>query len=187
YASKVFATDEDNGVRPPTVNIVEFHVGQGHNASNKIEDDKIKYINNSEEAPIFKINQALNQNELIIFMADRPINQNIELIPFFGKLAPIDIAAFKIALAKKAPISFSFGFKGGGNDYHLYISPPLWPEDFLSQGKHEAIIALAMKYTSALEHYLMMYPNQWFNFYPFWSASPQNLSEYSKGSKSHSI
>lgn len=183
YASKVFATDEI-----PAVNIVEFHVGQGHNASNKIEDKKIKYINNSEEAPIFKINQALTQNELVIFMADRPVNQNIELIPFFGKLAAIDVAAFKIAMAKKAPLSFSFGFKGKGKDYNLFITQPLLPEDFLANGKHEATIALAMKYTHSLEHYLKTYPTQWFNFFPFWSSlSAQSLSEHSKESKSHLV
>lgn len=179
FSSKIFAIENS-----PKINIVEFHAEQSHSASDKIKDQKINYINNKEEAPIFKINQALTQNEIVILMADRPLNLNIELVTFFGKLVPIDLAAFKIAITKKSPISFSFGFKGRALDYNLSITSPLSPQKFLEKGKQEAIIALILNYTKSLEQHLKTYPTQWFNFYPFWSILPeQKSSENSKGSK----
>jgi predicted LPLAT superfamily acyltransferase len=105
-------------------------------------------------------------------MGDRVNNHNFELITFFGKLAAIDTTAFKIALAKKSPISFSFGFKGSDQSYDLFITPPLLPHNFSSKGKQEALIDLTKQYTEALESFLKKYPTQWFNFFPFWSALP---------------
>ncbi len=169
FASKIFEDDEVDG-KKLKVNIVEFQVGGGQNASNKISSQNIHYINNEGPSPIFEISSALSQNEIVVFMADRMANAHVELIPFFGKLAPIDVAPFKIALAKKAPVAFCFAFKTSGNEYNLYITPHVDPAQFSGLSKEDALIALSGKYTESLEHFLKLYPHQWFNFFPFWSS-----------------
>ena len=55
-------------------------------------------------------------------MGDRIISNDIELIPFFGKLAPFDSSPFRIAVAKKASLSFSFGARFSDESYQLLIS-----------------------------------------------------------------
>lgn len=186
-ATKNLSIDEEDGKRLQ-VNVIQFFVGAGKNTSDKIEDKSVKYIVSTDEAPVFKINQALTQNEIVIFMADRLVNQNLVLVPFFGKLAPFDIAGFKIALTKKAPVSFSFGFKNSTKEYQLYITEPIYMEEFADLSRNEAIVALASKYAEKLEHFLRMYPTQWFNFYPFWSAIPSTpVSEHSRESRAHLV
>jgi predicted LPLAT superfamily acyltransferase/uncharacterized protein (DUF2062 family) len=172
FSAKIFGSNEREGVKLPVINVVEFNVGAGNNSANKINNEQLHFIQNSDSSAIFKINQAIEQNEVIVFMGDRVNNHNFELITFFGKLAAIDTTAFKIALAKKSPISFSFGFKGSDQSYDLFITPPLLPHNFSSKGKQEALIDLTKQYTEALESFLKKYPTQWFNFFPFWSALP---------------
>ncbi|MEA9357179.1 DUF2062 domain-containing protein [Bacteriovorax sp. PP10] len=172
FSAKTFDIDTSENLKLPPINVVEFNTGAGQNSQNKIENSKLKFIQNSDIEAIFKINHALFQNEAVIFMGDRVTNHNTELILFFGKLAAIDSTPFKIALAKKSPLSFTLGFKGKNQSYDLFITDPLMPEDFLVKGKQMALIEMATKYTETLEHFLKIYPTQWFNFFPFWSALP---------------
>jgi predicted LPLAT superfamily acyltransferase/glycosyltransferase involved in cell wall biosynthesis len=185
YATKAFGM-ESHYQDKMIINVIQFNVGEGQNSSNKIADDKVKYITKTNESPIFQIHEALNQNEVVIFMPDRLVDHNIELVLFFGKLAAVDVAPFKIAMAKKAAVAFSYAFKSGPREYLLVITDPIMPEDFSGVSKQEAIIKYALKFTESLETYMKRYPTQWFNFFPFWSSiSSENLAEHSRESKSH--
>lgn len=172
FAAKTFDIATSESFTIPSINVVEFNTGTGHKSQDKIENAKLKFIQNTESDAIFKINHAILQNEIISFMGDRVTNHNIELVPFFGKLAAIDSTPFKIALAKKSPIAFNLSFKGKDQSYDLFITDPLMSENFLVKGKQVALIELASKYTETLEHFLKIYPTQWFNFFPFWSVLP---------------
>jgi predicted LPLAT superfamily acyltransferase/glycosyltransferase involved in cell wall biosynthesis len=172
FAAKIFDTDKQEGVDLPQINAVEFNTGAGHNSQDKIENAMMKFIQHSDQEAIFKINHALSKNEVVIFMADRVVNHNIELVPFLGKLAAIDSTAFKIAVAKKAPVSFTYGFKGKHQAYELFITEALMTEEILIKGKDAALLELIGHYTKSLESFLEKYPTQWFNFFTFWSALP---------------
>lgn len=168
FAARLFR-DDKQGAHRNRVSVVEHNVGVGQNASAKISSGDIRYIIEGPEA-IFQIRQALRQNELVIFMPDRPIQKNIELVPFFGKLAPIDVAAFKIAYSQQAPIEFCFAFKGEGPAYNFYITEPVYTAEYRQLPRNEAILVFARYYTRYLEDYIRRYPTQWFNFFPFWSS-----------------
>lgn len=181
FASKIFHADKTEGFELPTINVVEFDAGAGHSSKDKIESSKINFITNSDNAAIFKINQAITQNELVIFMGDRVVNQNIELVPFMGKLAALDSTAFKIAVTKKSPMAFTFGFKGTDQTYDLFITQPVLMDTSGDMDKSQSVLKLMMNYTETLEHFLNKYPTQWFNFYQFWSTLPD--SSYLANSK----
>lgn len=180
YATKTFSTDQDYP-KDLKINIIQHDVGPGANFSDKVQDDNIKYISKSQGPMVFRINQLLNQNEILICMPDRLVDHNIELINFFGKLAPINSAAFSIAFAKEAPLAFCYAFKTRPKEYLLIMSKPVLPEETADLDKQTAIIYLAKKYTESLEHYLTRFPTQWFNFFPFWSSvNAENKSDYTK-------
>ncbi len=174
FSSKIFNADKTLGIELPTINIVEFDTGAGNRSKDKIESSKINFITNSDNAAIFKINQAITQNEIVIFMGDRVVNHNIELVPFMGKLAALDSTAFKIAVTKKAPMSFTFGFKGTNQTYDLFITPPVLMDTSGDMDKSQAVLKLMMNYTETLEQFLNKYPTQWFNFFQFWSTLPES-------------
>lgn len=186
FAAKIFDTDIQEGLKLPQINAVEFNTGAGHNSQDKIENAKLKFIQHNDQEAIFKINSALAKNEVVIFMGDRVVNHNIELVPFMGKLAAIDSTAFKIAVAKKAPVAFTYGFKAENQAYDLFITETLFTEEFLSAGKDAALLKLISQYTLSLEQVLAKYPTQWFNFFPYWSALPgEDALIYSKKSTHH--
>jgi predicted LPLAT superfamily acyltransferase/uncharacterized protein (DUF2062 family) len=186
FAAKIFDTDIQEGLNLPQINAVEFNTGAGHNSQDKIENAKLKFIQHSDQEAIFKINHALSKNEVVIFMGDRVVNHNIELIPFMGKLATIDSTAFKIAVAKKSPVSFTYGFKAEDQVYDLFITETLFTEDYLADGKDAALLKLIGHYTKSLETFLQKYPTQWFNFFPFWSALPSEEALQNSKKSSHS-
>jgi predicted LPLAT superfamily acyltransferase len=92
-------------------------------------------------------------------MADRPLENQYELVPFFGKLAVFDATAFRMAEICKVPLFVSFGFK---KDFDSYQFMAFRVEKGLGE------------YVELIERELIHYPDQWFNFYPFWSSPPSS-------------
>lgn len=84
-------------------------------------------------------------------MADRPQEDEGELVPFFGKLALFDVSPFK-----SGPVVSMFAFKGDGQTYEVHVKRP----------------SSAGEYARELEQSVKKYPDQWFNFFPFWSSMP---------------
>jgi predicted LPLAT superfamily acyltransferase len=183
-ASKVFAKDKGDSENSLIFNIVEFDSGKGHKSQDKINESSINFILNTDDSPIFKINQALTQNEVVIFMGDRLFSDDVELVPFLGKLAPFEPTPFRIAVAKKASLSFSFGLKKNNNEYDLFISNPINNMNSSTQSKQEQVYKLIEAYVESIEEKLKIVPLQWFNFYPYWSTLSDSLQrEDSKKSK----
>jgi len=169
YAAKTF-TNDPKYPKDLKVHAVQYDAGHGSSVSDKVLNEKLQYLSKSQGPLIFKLNHALNQNEIVIFMADRLVDHNVELVSFFGKLAAIDAAPFRIALTKKAPLSFCYAFKRHSREYVFTIQRPIFFEEIAHLEKKQAILYLARKYTESMEFYLKKYPTQWFNFFPFWSS-----------------
>ena len=105
-------------------------------------------------------------------MGDRVISIDYELVNLFGKLTLIDSTAFRIAVAKKSLVSFSFGFRNKTYEYDLYITDPIDTTKIDLTNKKQKVFHLANLYSKSLEEMLEKYPHQWFNFYNFWSTPP---------------
>ena len=131
-----------------------------------------KIISNEIQQPLFQIRELLSQGLPVGLMGDRPLGNHFELVSFFGKLAPVDCSPFRIAAACNIPLLFTFGFKGKKNDYDFYASPS---RQYRSEGGQEKLLQMldwAQDFAEELEKIMRKYPEQWFNFFPFWSALP---------------
>jgi predicted LPLAT superfamily acyltransferase/plasmid maintenance system antidote protein VapI len=111
---------------------------------------------------IFDIRELLQQGLPVGFMADRPLSKHVELVRVFGKFAVLDASPFRIAAICKVPILFSLGVKGKHQTYQFYASAA---REYSSS---EILLGLT-DYAKNLEQILHKYPNQWFNFFSFWS------------------
>lgn len=133
------------------------------------------YLNtvNSRKAEdaTFEIHEALKRGQCLGLMGDRPIGDRFELIPFLGKLAPFDVTAYRLATALKVPLLMTFGFKSEkGYDFYAF---PARDYVFVSgRSREEQLYEWACEYVGRVEQFVRRYPDQWFNFYPFWSALP---------------
>ena len=126
---------------------------------------------NPEDA-IFAIHLELKRGGCVALMGDRPLGDRFELIPFFGRLAPFDMTAFRVAAATRTPLLFTFGFKASATSYDLYARPARLYSYTAELAREVQCYQWACEYVREVERLLRLYPEQWFNFYPFWSALP---------------
>jgi predicted LPLAT superfamily acyltransferase len=154
--------------------VVHYSTGQTENATYQKS-----LLSNGAEQPIFQIRDLLDRGMPIALMGDRPLTRQFELVPFFGKLAPFDVTAFRIAAACQKPLLCTFGFKGKNNQYDFYAEKPQTFKYDSGKNKIVRCYEWTAQFAQVLERYLGQYPDQWFNFFPFWSylpVSPMGLS-----------
>jgi predicted LPLAT superfamily acyltransferase/glycosyltransferase involved in cell wall biosynthesis len=136
--------------------------------------DHVKALaSNTSEQPIFSIHDLLSRGKPIGIMGDRPLSDRFELVLFFGKLAPFDTTAFRVAAASRAPLLMTFGFKGKSQTYDFYALPARDYRYTTDQNRALQCQAWVQDYAFELEKMMRIYPEQWFNFFPLWSTVPQ--------------
>jgi predicted LPLAT superfamily acyltransferase len=111
---------------------------------------------------IVKVNNALAANDLIAMHGDRylPGTKTIEL-DFLGGRAKFPYGPFLLASRFNAPVTFVFALKA--NDFHYELSATM---PITEKKLPEEIAAL---YVNELEKKVKKYPEQWFNYYDFYS------------------
>jgi len=127
---------------------------------------------NVSKDAIFEIHSALKRGATLGLMGDRPLADRFELIPFLGRLAPFDMTPFRFAAAMQTPLLFTFGFKGEGDRYQFYARPARLYQFKPGVSRELQCREWAREFVGEMEGLLWRYPEQWFNFYPFWSSLP---------------
>ena len=159
------------------IHVVEYQAEGLSFQKVKAGDDPkhVRSVNaNSAQASdaIFEIHSALRKGRCLALMGDRPIGDRFELIPFMGKLAPFDMTPFRLAAACKVPLLLTFGFKGQNNYYDFFADPSRVFEFDGKLPREVQCYNWCKEYIVEMEKFVRRYPDQWFNFYPFWSALP---------------
>lgn len=135
--------------------------------------------------PLLQAKEALSEGAPVAMMADRPIGTHFELVPFLGGLAAFDTTPLRVAVACRAQLAFTYGFKGEGKKYHLMMEQA---QDYSQLGvpKSELGYRFACDFAKSLEAQLRKHPEQWFNFFSFWSAvSPSAVLSESTQRRMH--
>lgn len=150
---------------------------QHHSIDGTESKSKVIYYNNQQHTAL-KLKEHLGRGQFVGLMGDRPVTKNYEQKLFFKKLAQFDISGIRIALACNAEIRFIFSFKTGMLGYKMYAIKPSVNDQLSPHEKAEDIL---QQYIKSLENLLRMYPDQWFNFFPFWSTPPLNSESLGDG------
>lgn len=116
---------------------------------------------------IYAINDAFSNNELVCMHADRFV-QGVKTLPvsFLGEPAKFPVGPFILAAQFKVPVSYVFAMKEATYHYHFYATP-IQQYDF--SDKNAAIQKMAEEFAAAMEERVKQYPEQWYNYYDFWS------------------
>lgn len=116
---------------------------------------------------IYEMSAALRRNELICLHADRFVPGARTIVhEFLGADAHFPLGPFILGSKLRAPVSFVFALKTGADNYHFTATPP---QVFEGRGMEGAQHMLAA-YVAELESKVRSYPEQWFNYYDFWST-----------------
>lgn len=153
-------------------------------------------VNKDSLEHVFRINEVLNKKEYVCFQGDRYLNSDRLLTcDFMGKPAHFPSGPFLLASRMKVPVVFYFAMREPKRTYHFhFISevsasgsssevPGKVPVPGFHAGGNEVKDsdssktgakkkrpeqALLEDYVKALENMVKQYPEQWFNYYPFW-------------------
>lgn len=116
---------------------------------------------------IFEINNALANNELVCFTGDRYFEGTKSLTAdFLGKETTFPAGPFLIASRLRVPVVFVYVMKEPKMHYHLYAR--------VAEVSHRNEKELLKTYIKSIEFMLSRYPLQWFNYFDFWNAFPQD-------------
>ena len=126
----------------------------------------IIYIKN-DLSHIYAISDALKNNELVCMHADRFLEGNKTLeTNFLGQQARFPMGPFVLAATFKVPVCFVFAVKENNLHYHLFASSIKLYGHLQKEAMMQQMI---IDFASAMEEKVTKYPEQWFNYYNFWS------------------
>ncbi len=137
------------------------------NSSTRIE---MLQVTDMSPATAMILSERIDAGELIIIAGDRtPVtgHQRVSTVHFLGGVAPMPQGAFILAGLLKCPVYLMFCLKLS-DKYHIYFE--LFSEKiaFRRKQRDQIINKAVQRYANRLEHYCLIAPLQWFNFFPFW-------------------
>ena len=124
-------------------------------------------VNEDNWSHVFAIKEALDKKEYVCFQGDRFVNEKYILkTSFLGREANFPIGPFQIASRFKVPVVFYFSEKESRYKYNFrfFFADPVKRSREIKPEQ-----ALLNQYVKVLENRIKEHPEQWFNFYPFWT------------------
>jgi predicted LPLAT superfamily acyltransferase len=134
-----------------------------------IDDEACGVIALGRPASMLRGYQVLESGGLLAALADRVDGAGASLrARFAGRVASFPLGPHVLAARAGARVLMCFGLYEGGASYRIEFIDFGPPADKDSRGA--AMQPVVDRYAALLEQYARRYPNNWFNFYPYWNA-----------------
>lgn len=126
-----------------------------------------------------RLRTLLDAGEIVVMVADRtPASENGRVITtrFLDSPAPFATGPYVLAHLLECPVGLLFCLPDANGEYQVFIEP-FADRIVLPRGERDLHLRKwAGRFAMRLEHYVLQYPLQWFNFYDFWAESqPRDL------------
>jgi len=102
-------------------------------------------------------------------LGDRDGSTKTVEVNFFGKKTKFPLGVAYVALSSGAVVLPVFVVLRANGKYQGIIEKPLLFSQYKESNRNEAIRKAVQDIACIFEQYIKEYPDQWFNFYPFWS------------------
>jgi KDO2-lipid IV(A) lauroyltransferase len=129
------------------------------------------YVDRDSTSPLAIIEavNALRRNEVVALLGDRDGSSNTIDVEFFGRQTPMPAGAAYLALATGAPVIPVFLPLVSGR-YATIVAEPIHLTG--SRGKNSAAVRSGMEQLARVfEKQIRLYPDQWYNFFPYWDQT----------------
>ena len=135
-----------------------------------IDDAQFSVIQVGRPDSYLRAHETLSEGGILGVLADRVDEAAPSLqAPFFSKPARMPLAPHVLAARSGAPVLLCFGLYEGGKRYRIEF---VEFGDAAPQGARGAAFQPYVdRYASLLEQFARRYPLNWFNFYPYWTAT----------------
>lgn len=119
---------------------------------------------------VLQIRACIERGELVAMLGDRvaPNERRCCRVTLLGD--PIDLpeAPYLLAGLLGCPLFFTVALRSGRGRYRVFAELLAERVDLTRGAREKVVQELAAKYAGRLEHYCMMAPYEWFNFYDYW-------------------
>ena len=116
-----------------------------------------------------KLRDCLERGELVGVLGDRSVDGKTIEVDFLGAPARFPSGTFALAAATRTPVLLTFALHTPPNRYDLYCEPFAEQVVLPRREREAALRGYVQRYAERLEHYCRLRPDNWFNFYDFWS------------------
>lgn len=115
---------------------------------------------------MLRVKHSLERGELVGMLCDRTLDDEPgRKVQLLGREANFPVGPFRLAAMLKRPVILIVGLYQGGNRYEIHFETLA---DFSQPGQY-TVEQTIDHYVSRLEHYCLLSPYNWFNFYDFWN------------------
>jgi KDO2-lipid IV(A) lauroyltransferase len=128
------------------------------------------YINPEDPSPaaILEVVKVLKEKKVVAMLGDRSGNNNTIAVDFFGRKTPFPLGVATLAMATGAAVLPVFVVLKGGK-YWGIIEQPIYFQSPSRKEREQGIRQGMEELAKVFERYIKEYPDQWYNFYPYWS------------------
>lgn len=120
----------------------------------------------------------IREGHLVGMLADRTLRaDSTRHCDFLGAPAAFALGPFRMAALLRCPVIFMTGVYEGGNRYSVHFEPLADFTDLPRAERSTAILAAQDRYVTLLVDYCRRWPENWFNFYDFWSDDAVGRAE----------
>ncbi len=132
---------------------------------------RVIHIGSDPVGVMARVRARLEEGEMVALLGDRVgLNDRVVRARFFGQEAPFASGPFLLASVLRCPVYLVFGLYSEPNRYDLHCEPFADRIDLPRAGRQEALTRWVQRYAERLEDYCRRAPDNWFNFFDFWSA-----------------
>lgn len=117
-----------------------------------------------------KLRECVERGEFVAILADRAIDEKTVEVDFLGGRARFPAGPFVLASVLHCPVLLTFGLHHAPNRYELYCEPFAERVSLPRGSREQALHDYVQRFAKRLEHYCRLAPDNWFNFYDFWST-----------------
>jgi KDO2-lipid IV(A) lauroyltransferase len=128
------------------------------------------YIKGGAEDPFSMVElvKVLRNNEIVAMLGDRYNSEATIDVDFFGRRTRIPMGVAILAMTTGAPVFPVFVVLEKDRRYLGIIEKPIYFDGSRREERERVIREGMEKIVRVFEHYIRRYPDQWYNFYPFW-------------------
>lgn len=131
---------------------------------------RVIHLDETSAGAVLEVRERLRRGELVAVLGDRlaPGGKFAE-VDFLGGKARFPTGPFLLASILKCPVFLTFGLHHVPNRYDIYCEPFADAIDLPRKARDAALQEHVQRFATRLEHFVRLAPDNWFNFYDFWS------------------
>ncbi|UCC66134.1 MAG: lysophospholipid acyltransferase family protein [Deltaproteobacteria bacterium] len=123
---------------------------------------------NPTPAAILEVVKLLKKNKVVAMLGDRPGKANTIDLNFFGRKTRFPMGVATLAMATGAAVLPVFVVLRKGNKYRGIIEHPVYFQNLSREEREKGIRRGMAELVRIFEKYIGEYPDQWYNFFPYW-------------------